>query len=125
MNENRDEVDASNMDGEEIKALAADESALAPIESATEIEVSEQEIIAKKTELEEVIQCEEEVKNEDTEELEVKVEENNTENDKATVDKPEPDDESENLDDSIVAGAPDQAPPSDQTIDLMIDQTKE
>ena len=35
------------------------------------------------------------------------------------------DDESENLDDSIVAGAPDQAPPSDQTIDLMIDQTKE
>lgn len=125
MNENRDEVDASNMDGEEIKALAADESALAPIESATEIEVSEQEVIAKKTELEEVIQCEEEVKNEDTEELEVKVEENNTENDKATVDKPEPDDESENLDDSIVAGAPDQAPPSDQTIDLMIDQTKE
>lgn len=124
MNENRDEVDASNMDGEEIKALAADESALAPIESATEIEVSEQEVIAKKTELEEVIQCEEEVKNEDTEELEVKVEENNTENDKATVDKPEPDDESENLDDSIVAGAPDQAPPSDQTIDLMIDQTK-
>ena len=120
MNENRDEVD-----GEEIKALAADESALAPIESATEIEVSEQEVIAKKTELEEVIQCEEEVKNEDTEELEVKVEENNTENDQATVDKPEPDDESENLDDSIVAGAPDQAPLSDQTIDLMIDQTKE
>ena len=120
MNENRDEVD-----GEEIKALAADESALAPIESATEIEVSEQEVIAKKTELEEVIQCEEEVKNEDTEELEVKVEENNTEHDQATVDKPEPDDESENLDDSIVAGAPDQAPPSDQSIDLMIDQTKE
>lgn len=112
------------MDGAEIKALAADESALAPIESTTEIEVSEQEVIAKKTETE-VIQCEEEVKNKDTEELEVQVEENNTENDQATVDKPEPDDESENLDDSIVAGAPDQAPPSDQTLDLMIDQTKE
>ena len=123
MNPDRDEVD-----GGEVKALAADESALAPLESVTEIEASqeitdEQDIIAKKTETEEVIQCEQLGQNEDIEELEVQVVEQLIVD--QVIDEPEADDESENLDDSIVAGAPDQAPLSDQTPDLITEQSKE
>ena len=121
MNADRDEVD-----GKEVKALAADESALAPLESVTEIEASQQstddqQVVAKKTETEEVIQCEEQ--NEDIEELEVQVVEQLIVD--QIIDKPETDNESENLDDSIVAGAPDQAPLSDQTQDLITEQSKE
>lgn len=116
MNPDRDEVD-----GGEVKALAADESALAPIESLTEIEASQQspdyqEVIAKKTETEVG-------KNEDIRELEVQVGERLIVD--QVIDKPEADDESENLDDSIVAGAPDQAPLNDQTQDLITEQLEE
>ena len=121
MNSERDEVD-----GGEVKALAADESALAPLESVTEIEASQQspddqEVIAKKTETEDVIQCEEH--NEDIKELEVQVVEQLIVD--QVIDEQEAGDESENLDDSIVAGAPDQAPLSDQTQDLITEQSKE